>query len=172
MLSAFLAGACLSDGWLMNWGCSYLWERAIACFTRATVLIGKVWFAPCTRDTEWLSLRSLQVSLISPLQHSSPQEIQQPTLEFLSEVERQEGLIRPFSLITFMIWNIKHKLVSQALWHWKSHALFHLKNNNLVRKYNTDLCSDAWRPCKFCPYMRCLPAYLLSLCLGGTRKSQ
>lgn len=43
MLSAFLAGACLSDGWLMNWGYSYLWERRIAYFTHATVLTGEVW---------------------------------------------------------------------------------------------------------------------------------
>lgn len=43
MLSAFLAGVCLSDGWLMNWGYSYLWERRIAYFTHVTVLIGKVW---------------------------------------------------------------------------------------------------------------------------------
>lgn len=125
MLSAFLAGACLSGGWLMNWGYSYLWERRTAYFAHVTVLIGKVWFAPCTdtRYTKRLFPRLLRFSLISPLQHSSPQEIQQPTLEFLSEVEREERLTRPFSLITFMKWNTKHKLVSQALWHWKSHAL-------------------------------------------------
>lgn len=43
MLSAFLAGVSLSDGWLMNWGHSYLWERRIAYFTLVTVLTGKVW---------------------------------------------------------------------------------------------------------------------------------
>lgn len=48
MLSAFLAGACRSDAWLMNCRCSYLWERRAACFTRATLLIGKVSFAPWT----------------------------------------------------------------------------------------------------------------------------
>lgn len=129
MLSAFLPGACLSDGWLMSWGYSYLWGRRIACFTRVTGLIGKVWFAPCTdtRYTKRLFPRSLWFSLISPLQHSSPQEIQQPTLEFLSEIETEEGLTWPFSLITFMKWNTKHKLVSQVPWHWKSHALFHLE---------------------------------------------
>lgn len=172
MLSAFLAGACLSDGWLMNWGYSYLWERGIACFTHATALIGKVWFAPCTdtRYTKRLFPRLLWFSLISPLQHSSPQEIQQSTLKFLSEAERQEGLTQPFSLITFMIWNTN--LFHQ---HFDIESLIHYfiwENNNLARKYNRDLCSDARRPCHFSLYMRCLPAYLLSLCLGGTRKSK
>lgn len=46
------------------------------------------------------------------------------------------------------------------------------KNNNLARKYNRALCSDAWRPCNFCLYMKCLPAYLLSFYLAGTAKSK
>lgn len=120
----------LSEWWLIN-------ELGLQLSVRKRNCL----FHPCHRPN-WESLvRSMYrhqihkktfskiavIFMISPLQHSSPQEIQQSTLEFLSEAERQEGLTQPFSLITFMIRNTKHKFVLQALWHWKSHALFHLE---------------------------------------------
>lgn len=130
ILSAFLTGACLSDGWLMNRGYSYLWERRIAYFTHVTVLIGKVWqhlvWSMYSRYTKGL-LKSLWFSLISPLQHLSPQDIKQLPLEFLSEVEREEGKTWASSLITVMKPSTKHKFISQALWHRKSRGLFNMK---------------------------------------------
>lgn len=132
ILSAFLTGACLSDGWLMNWGYSYLWERRIAYFTHVTVLIRKVWqhlFRSMYRHQIHKRTPS-KIAVMSPLQHPSPQEIKQPSLEFLSEVQREEGKTRPSSL-TFMKGSTKYKLVSQAFWHGKSRHYLIWKNTSL-----------------------------------------
>lgn len=150
MLSAFLAGACLSDGWLMNWGYGYLWERRIAYFTHVTVLIGKVWrhlVRSMYRHQIHKRTSSKIVVIFTDLSPSTPlspgNKTTDPGISFWGRERGRKNMT--LSLITFMKCSTKHNLFHK---HFDIKSLMHCfiwETNNLASKKKPDLCSDDWR---------------------------
>lgn len=112
MLSAFLAGACLSDGWLMNWGYSYLQERRIAYFSHVTVLIREVWqYLVHSMNRHQIHKRtSSKIAVIftdlSPATHLSPGN--KTTNSVISLWGREKGRKNMFLLLN-NFYEMKHK---------------------------------------------------------------
>lgn len=163
MLSAFLAGACLSDGWLMNRGCSYLRERGIACFThgpnweslvRSMCQIHKMTFPKIAAIFTDLS----PATLLSPGNTTT-----NPGIPFWG---RETGRTNTTLLLT-NFYDMKHKVQTcfTSTLTLKVSCTISSRKITILQKNTTEI--SVLMPED--PYMRCLTAYLASLCLGGTR---
>lgn len=151
MLSAFLAGACLSDGWLMNWGYGYLWERRIAYFTHVTVLIGKAWrhlVRSMYRHQIHKRTSSKIVVIFTDLSPSTPlspgNKTTDPGISFWGRERGRKNMT--LSLITFIKCSPKHNLFhTSTLTSKVSCTVSSEKLTILQVKKKRDLCSDDWR---------------------------